>query len=40
MTEQITPRQFQEAAGVEDWFPAGGCSQGDEADVATWMGRD
>ena len=53
----ITPRQFHEAGGVEDWrvvFAGGRLvsdkhapswwtladAEGNEADVATWVGRD
>ena len=72
MTDEVTPKQFHEAEGVEDWrvvfegasvrFRTGSFAkgvaghlvsdehapawwtladaEGNEADVATWMGRD
>jgi hypothetical protein len=50
MTGQITPRQFHQADGVEDWRVvafgrAPACwtladAEGNEVDVATWQGRD
>ena len=48
MNDGISPRQFHESAGVEDWRVVGdgpswwtlADAAGNEADIATTMGRD